>query len=721
MYERGVKALMVCRGQRYFVNAKKNMMTRHVTCFLGALLLSALPVRQGWSAPENTKENRKAETAMQQTLLAQSTPQQIALPIPDAQEFGASLAGTPCRVINPIGRKMLYQPPGLGHPVLVLNSCVSEGAGSAVFVDFVKGKTTVVPLPHGSGGWDIIETEPGKLLFESLESLWLITVDTTNGNYRVESSIKVPGVEYAWSFSKGADGQIYFGSYPTGHAYRFDPKTQEVTDLGYIGPEGNLYVRHVAVDASGLLLCDVIVSKPSIVAYDPVTKKQTEVAPGKSAPLISIGGRVFSSLDSVLHEFDAPSMNFVAAKIPPAPAGLVWRNISPNSTPERLLLIANDSNWYEVKPGAGPDAAPRQVWNINLKAGGVVGFVGDDQLVVFRGQEYAVAKTLDQNPQWKLATDNAIPVSMHFLRADPKGGVTGGPAFGQTLFRFDPARKLDQNTGQVVDSGGEVYQGQWIDDKFHFVAYSGGYQAVWDPEQPWDQLNNKNPHTFVRYDTPEFGTVIRPIGGMVQGPGKKLYTGWSGQYGVTNGALTEFDPATLKTRHWKNDLFAENMSVGKVVSDGKYVYGLTSNEFSGILPEHKPLVFWVFDPATEKVVFKKTLAVTVGVNLVCVPQTNRVWLADPSGVHRFDVGKLEFVQTLNWPESLGKVADINSADARGSNAWLATDTTIVKLGDGTTPRLKAQFKMKQAANIAAGYDGKLYYTQKAELWSAPLK
>lgn len=680
-------------------------MTMRPLAYLTATMLTmALTSPLAMGASDNPLNKT---TSMQPTNLA----------VPEAAEFGATLAGTPCRVINPIGKKMIYQPPGLDHPVLVLNSCIAEKTAAAVFVDLKTGKSTVVPLPHGSGGWAVIETSPGKLLFESLEPLSLITIDTTGGNYKVESVVDVEKNIYAWTFTKGPDGQIYFGSYPTSHLYRYNPATREVTDLGQIGPDENLYVRHAAYDDSGYILCDVIVSKPGIFAYNVATGKQVEVVPGVSAPLDSIGGRVYASLNGLLHEFDGASMKFVPATIAAPPGGLAWRNISPSSTPERLLVIANDGTWWEVKPGL----APRQVWNQNLKGGGIVGFWGEDKVVAYRGQEYGVAKTLAQGVDWKQATDSAIPVHMHFITADPKGGVTGGPSFGQTLFRFDPARKLEQNTGQVVEGGGEVYGGKWLDGKFHFVSYSGGYQAVWDPEKPWDQINNNNPKTLLQYNTPEYGTMIRPIGNMIIGPGTKLYSGWSGQYGVTNGMLAEFDPATNKARHWGNALFAENMSIGKVVSDGKYIYGLTSNEFSGILPEHKPISFWVFDPVTEKVLFQKKLDMTLGANLVSIPDTKNIWLADKEGVHRFEPKTMNFAQTIPWPENIGKVVDVNSADARNANAWFASDVFIVKLADGKSPRLTTQFKMKMSANIAAGYDKKLYFTQRAELWSAPLK
>jgi len=643
--------------------------------------------------------------------------QQMNPTYPSAAQFGAKLVGTPCRVINAIGKKMLYQPPGMDYPVLVLNSCTSVGAGSAIFVDYVKGTSTVVPFSKGVGGWDIIEVAPGKLLFESLGPVTLYTVDTTGGNYKIESAVDVPQNQYAWSFAKGPQGEVYFGSYPSGNVFRYDHATKKVEDLGYIGPEGNLYARHVAVDDRGYLLVAMSVSKPNIVAYNLATKEQTVVAPGKSSGLVNVAGRVYVSIDGALHEFDAPSMKFIPAKLPAAPANVTWRGMSPNSTAQRFLLLASDSNWYEAAPGG----TPKQVWNLNLEGGTIVGHTHDNKLIAFRGQEYGVAAPNATDVNWKQVTDKAMPVGMHFLSPDPKGGVTSGPNFGQTLVRFDPARKLEQNTGQVVDGGGEVYDGLWIGDEFHFVAYSGGYQAVWNPEKPWRQMQNENPRTIVQYNVPAYDTMIRPIGGIVTGPGGKLYTGWAGAYGKTNGTVTEFDPKTEKVRFWSNKLIDEDASIGKVVSDGKYIYGLTSNYFSGIKPTPKPIYFFALDPETEQVVYKQKLEVTAGANLVHIPTTNKVWLALPGGVQHFDPASKTFGKVLAWPKGVGNPGNVNSTTSRGNNGWLVANDYIVKLSDGATPELNVQFKMAMGAHITAGYDGQLYYTQKQELWAAPLK
>jgi hypothetical protein len=544
-----------------------------------------------------------------------------------------------------------------------------------------------------------------------------VTIDTTNGNYKVVSNISVPDKQYAWRFAKAPDGMIYFGSYPTCHAYSYNPQTQKVEDLGYIGPEGNLYVRQVAVDDRGFLLCAVSVSKPNVVAYNLKTKEQTIVAPGHSGTLTEMGGRVYMPLDGQLQEFDASTMKFAPVTSPVPPKDLQWKVLLHTSTPQRMVILASDSKWYLCDLGK----APKAIWDLDLQGGSIIGIDSDNKVLGMRGQEYFAAAPLANEVTFHAIAEKPVPVSIHFITADPKGGVTGGPSFGQTLFRYDAARQLEQNTGQVADGGGEVYDGVWKNGKFYYVAYSGGYLGEWDPDQTWDQIHNVNPKILQQYNSDKWGSLIRPIGGDEIGPGGKIYTGWSAEYGKAGGGLTEYDTETGKSRSWTNDIFADAMSIGKIAADDKYIYGVTSNGFSGIVPPPKPLVFWAFDPATEKVLFKQTLNVANGALVFQVPQTGHVWLVDASGLHLFDVSQMKFTQDVKWPKEAGSPGGAASVDTRDGKAWIFAGNNILRLDDGAKPQLKVLFQTEKGGHLAAGVDGKLYYTQGSQLWAAPLQ
>jgi len=638
-----------------------------------------------------------------------------AVGIPSMQEYGAVKIGEPCRVVNAIGNKLLFTPPGFDHQVLAINSDTPGAQGSAVFVDYQKSTSTVVPLPGSSGGWDIIEVSPGKLLFESIsDPLTLTTIDTTNGNYKVESSVTVPGNQYAWQFAKGKDGKIYMGSYPTSHLYSYDPSSKKVEDLGKIGPDKNLYLRFLAFDSkSGLLLCVSGMSESQIVAYNVTTKKQTVVADQYPIEMHTIYGKVYAAIAKQIYVFDSDQMKMIPLTTPAPPNGAKWESMALASASDHLLVRDSNNQWFDISK----QGKCTKVWDKDLRGGGIVAMDANGQIIGLRGQEYFVSKPLASKIAWRPIAENPLPVSIHFIEADPQGGVTGGPSFGQTLFRFDPARQLAQNTGQVADGGGEVYDGIWQNGKFYYVAYSGGYMGIWDPAQPWDQYDNKNPRVVDEYRQAKYGSLIRPIGGIVQGPNKKLYTGWSAQYGKIGGGLTEFDPVTEKSRSWTNERFAPEMSIGKIAADEHYIYGFTSNGFNGVHPPNKPVVFWVFDPATEKVLFKKQMNGIV----FSIPETGHIWATTTDGIHRFNPEKMEFDYTIPWPAGTAPKKGISNATVRENAAWIAVDNRVIKLTDGDQPKLSPLFEAKSRPLLAAGYDGKLYFTQEQELWAAPVK
>lgn len=630
----------------------------------------------------------------------------------------ASPLGEPARNVSPLQQR-LYLDPKTGRPALVINSCTSPGSGAALIVDYENNHTDVVRFPAGSGGWDFIELSPGKLLFESLEPLFLVPVDLKQRKVILNQVVPQSDNTYAWQFTKGPDGSIYFGSYPTCHAYRYNPKNGTVEDLGRMGPEGNTYVRFVGATGDGWLLCSVMSEKSGIVAYNLKDKTQTFIDLSPDSPrLITIGGTVYATIHGRLQQFDSSTKNFKDADLP-APAQAAWKGISDSSTADRMVLTASDGAVYILDPGT----QPRKIWDLPLRGGRIVGMDAQNRVIGIRGQDYFVAEPLAQTIKPVQLTQDAPPVGIHFIRTDPSGGVTGGPSMGQTLFRYDPARKLHQNTPQVVDGNGEVYDGHWIDGKFYFVSYSGGELVVWDPQQPWDQWNNTNPRRLAQYNTPEFHSLIRPHGGLTIGPGQKLYSGWSAAYGQPSGGISEYDIATGTSRTWSSDLIAPEVSIGSVAGDDQYLYGVTSNSFNGLTRPAKPIRFFVFDPASQKIIHQQELTgVTGDPKVIRIPQTNTLWVGTNLGLYKFDREQMKLASLIPWPQPIQSAsATVDSRDAHGWHAWFAVGNRIVQLDDGDAPSLKILLTTPQGIQSLAASDKELYFTQGTWLWSVPLK
>src|SRR5439155_11442319 len=151
-----------------------------------------------------------------------------------------------------------------------------------------------------------------------------------------------------------------------------------------------------------------------------------------------------------------------------------------------------------------------------------------------------------------------------------RGRLWGGPTFGQTLFWLDTSTKEFFNTPVVCNAGGEVYDVTFLDGKVYAVAYSGGDIIEYNPDQPWDQLSNKNPRTIAHLADRGY---IRPVAGVVVGPSqKKLYSGWMAKYGTYGGAIAVTDPADGKTELIENPL-GQQAIAGLAVDDTQLYVG----------------------------------------------------------------------------------------------------------------------------------------------------
>ncbi len=652
---------------------------------------------------------------------------------------GATHEGNPCRMINPLAVD-LYTDPGTGHDLLVANSCTpGDGSnGSAVIIDTETGERWTVPFPNGGGGWDMREYRPGRVVFESLNPLHFVTVDlrtkrvVDGGVFPVEND---PQPLYAGRMGSAGDGWVYHGSYPTGHVFRFNPDTRQYEDLGYIGQrsEGeNERVSYVGVTSDGWVVGHSRLIDPHDVAVHVDTGERFVVEQDLYGERVTIDGELYVGISYPdpggegtirgIGRFDPDVRRFEPVEEWKAPANVQYLGVLRSSRPGRIVLEGSDGVYYLIESDG---AEPRPVWNLGLKGGHFVGVTSTGKAVGMRGQEYFVAEPMATSITLKRAAEDPPPVSMEFIRADPAGGIIGGPRFGQTLFRFDPARDLLENTSQVFDRNGEVTDARFVDGYWYFPAYAFGDLGRWDPDQPWNQWDNVNPKRVVDYGAKDLGEASRPQGGMVVGPRGCLFVGWGKRQVLTEGLLSMYCPETGEAKYWEAAWLAgdEPYAVGKVAANDQYVFGLSSNRFNGPPPGDKPTIFFVFDPVAEKVVFRQLISEqTEGASVAYLPGTDQAWVVTKHGFHPFDPQSLTFGRTIPWPNGTSNPGFVHSIDVKGTRLWVAAGNSIVELdASAGTPTTRIRLTAPgYIESLTAGLDGKLYFTQNVGVWSIPL-
>jgi streptogramin lyase len=523
-------------------------------------------------------------------------------------------------------------------------------------------------------------------------------------NLQFTTKAKVPGEDYIWNQALGSDGRLYGGTYPGGKLVALDLESFKTESFDNPA-KPNLYLRNVSATPDGRILCQWATEKITTRLFDPKTKTFTPVP--KQLEGVQVGATwngYFVSGNTwdgkLTKSLVFKGENFEAVDPPPFPTPPgKWHVDTYPTTPKTLFLRDEQNKVYRVDAGSNELI---KVVDFDLR-GGLYAGTGDGGIAGVRGQDYFLLAAGATTPDLKPIPVESGPRATHFLKFDDaKNRLWGGPSFGQTLFHVDVNSKKVVNTSQVCDSGGEVYDVCFANGKTYAVAYSGGDIIEYDPDQPWDQWNNKNPRTIAHLNGKGF---IRPVGGVFVGGNGKLYAGWMAKYGTYGGAISITDPKTGDTQLIENPLGEQ--AIAGLASDGTHLYAGTNIAANG-LPNnpHGFAKFGVVDPATKKVVFEKTFAGAGGVDHVHYdPKTKLVAFRVVGKLMIFDPAKREMIDVPDAPR-----ASASGGACPGDGTVIyASEKSIVSLDLATRKGKTLSTAPEKIATLDVAKDGTIYF------------
>ncbi len=610
--------------------------------------------------------------------------------------------GQPCRAKNMLASRLVTDRAD-GRERLVVTNMNEDTGCELIFIDFEKDAAKVYRAPAGTGSWALNEVPGDRLVIGTFYDGVFMVFDLKKMEFVKVSDF--PGESYIWNLAMGKDGRIYGGTYSGGKLGALNLDTYEVEDCGAPAPP-NLYLRNVSALPDGRILCSFIQEQSTTLIYDPATKKFEPVPESIKGVTQGLSWNgVFLAGNQV---YDGKTLARVDPPFPVPPADHGSWAFDLRLTTDEAVFFRQGDTVYRWRKG---EAAPTALVSIDMRSGSYLACTKRGELVGLRGQDYFVAKPGDTELKVKPIPAESGPRPTLFLRVDAKGRVWGGPHFGQTLFWMDPATKKTVNTGCVSDHGGEVYDANFVGGKVYAVAYAGGDIVEYDPEQPWDQWNNKNPRTIASIGPKGY---IRPIGGVRVGPDGKLYSGWMAKYGTYGGAIAITDPKTGDTELIENPLGEQ--AVYDVVTDGKLAYIGTSLGGNG-LPNKKgeSPKFGIIDLPSKKPVYEKVMEGASHVRpLAYDAGSGHVAVSVSGGIRIFDSGKREFTELAKDAPKLSSRSIAEPGDGR---LYYGSEKSVVAM-DMTTG--KCETIVEAPGNVecvAVGPDGTLYCSIGVDLYA----
>jgi hypothetical protein len=546
--------------------------------------------------------------------------------------------GRPCRAKQILAGRVVADRASAREWFVITNTNETTGC-ELLFVDFERDAGKVLRAPAGAGSWALNEVPGDRLVIGTFYDGQFMVFDLRQMAF--VTSVGFPGESYIWNLAIGGDGRIYGGTYPGAKLGAFDLNSYRVEDLGAPAPP-NMYLRWVSATPHGRLLCSLGNDKPTQVLYDPqaahrpAAKRFEPLPPALEGVGVGVtwngyfiaGSRVFKG--SAFEVVNPPPF-----PTPPADQGSWQADVY--LTSDDVLYLRQGNAIYRYAKG---DKGLRLIADLELRGGWPLAATKAGQVLGVRGQDYFVINPGDQRLGLKSIPVEAGPRPTLFLRADGRGRLWGGPHFGQTLWWMDTKTKKVVNTGAICDAGGEAYDAAFIGGTVYAASYSGGDITAYDPDQPWDEWNGKNPRPVARVGP----AYIRPTGGIAVAPDGKLYSGWMAQYGRYGGAVAITDPATGATRVIENPL-GEQAVEGLAVDD-RYAYIGTSLTANG-LPRKtgESPRFGILELATGEVVFRREFPKAGTVRaLVYDAATKRVAMAVDDRLRIFDTASRKFAR-----------------------------------------------------------------------------
>lgn len=509
------------------------------------------------------------------------------------------------------------------------------------------------------------------------------------------------------------DGMIWIGAYPGCSLTRYNPSTGEFTRFGRADAVDK-YLYLLASD-DGQLYGQVKMTTYRMVAFDTATGKATRVGPIlESPPTNPKRYEFFKGEDGQLY-LDSYAGGFLLA-------GGEAKSVDTLPAQMSGVHATYKHGYQQIQPL--PD--------------GTIATFADDKSFEFRRINLTPA---DGGPAREIKLDwTGSGTALWTLHLGPDHRLYGSSMLPEHLFSCDLDGGNMVNHGQCSVSGGEAYSMVNYDGKLAIGSYPASRISLYDPSLPYNFGTGPGANPLDVGPADDLST--RPHA-MITTPDGRIWIGSAADYGLLDGSLAWFDPATAKRGSTRGIMPDRTPFVLLWLPELKQILvGFNSEPGTGVSARVQQGGYALWDPAknvatyigdfTDPDLVDVCSLIEAGNGLVyaltgrnprlvkhydCTPAPTRLCLIDPA--------QRRVVDSTLIPESYGKLpfesGHILRADTDGT-LYGATTETVFRIKPGTVEiEPMAKITGHPLSVVGPIVNGTLYFASEWMVRSLALK
>ena len=619
----------------------------------------------------------------------------------------------------------LLPDPKLGRHVLYQSmfSAVPGRPPALVRTDFECHEYASFAQPRGRGTWKARLLSDNKIWFGMNGPGQLACFNPITEAYE-DVPPHNPATEntHLTDVVEGPDGKLYMPGYPSGDCVVYDRSTGEYREVAVEEKDHQLFAACLT-DGGRIGILNGL--QHGVYALDPRTDEVTVTSPSHLtgrpdaySGFLRLGDQFLVTLGHPeggieICRFSAFDLSFLGSfvVVTAVPSG---RNLM--ASPEgRLYMSVDDGYLYAID--LETESAELACRIPRVPSRGNYYFLNEHR-ILFAGhlQYYGICDIRTAELDLHRTEIENPPIGIFSILPASTGHVYCSAHLGLSLTRVDPASERAETLGLTYNGSGEIYGSAEAGGSIYSISYTHNVLTVYNPKRPWrpGPTQGDNPRNL----GPMGDEQYRPVTGILNGPGNRLYVGSMPDYGARGGALTVVDPTDNSHKSYRH--LAPDHSILGLAAGHEHVYLGTSIIADGyIQPAEGDACFLIFDPDSETVLYKEEIGgarslMTMG----CGADRVFFWSDDHEGGNRFFVCRLSdrAVSAVSIPFTGGRPHNRPMITGKSGDLFFTHGNRIVRLNPETASLAIAHTAAAGDTPILAAIGNDVLFSQRHELW-----